>query len=49
MGKKIPQLSMPTTFPQLDAKKSSILKTAQKFNLTGLETAWVELTSWIFG
>ena len=45
MRKKIPHLLMPMTFPRLDAEKSSILKTTQKFDFTWAEIAWVELKS----
>ena len=45
MRKKIPHLLMPMTFPRLDAEKSSIFKTTQKFDFTWAEIAWVELKS----
>ena len=45
MRKKISHLLMPMTFPRLDAEKSFILKNTQKFDLTWVEIAWVELKS----
>ena len=45
MRLKNPQLLMPMTFPRLNAEKSSILKTAEKFHFTGVKIIWIEIKS----